>query len=558
MKKIKVGFLLNNLEVDFYILELIEHIKKSDLYFEPVLISGHKKKKSFFDKIKWISKFGILKGVDRIIIIFTLRLIKFIEIFNVKKKYPNYLKKFNLKNLYDLREINVDGIWSKTELYLEFDKKELELLSKENFDCIIRCGSGILKGKVLNLPKFGILSFHHGDNRVNKGGPYGFWEVMKNEPSSGFIIQRLTDQLDDGDILFRGNIMTASNFTENQAKLLEKSNFFLIKVLDKLALTGSLEIEKKIHYNKNILKINNSIILIKYLLKILFPIVLKNIISKYFITYLIFWSVAYKKKDQNHNFFEKIDNFKEIENPKNRFLADPFIFNFKERNIIFVEDYSFKTNKGRISAIEIKSDKEKFLGVVLEEDFHLSFPFVFENDNNVYMIPETSQINEIRLYKCNEFPKNWKLEKILMKGVSAADTMLIKKDLTWFMLTNICSSNIGDHQSELHVFYSDNFLSKDWKPIHQGNPVIFDSNNARNGGMFFLNNKLYRVNQIHGKAHYGKSFGINEVISLDKNIYVEKRVKNIEPNFKKKIIGTHHFNANLDFTVIDYAKKLRQ
>lgn len=558
MKKIKVGFLLNNLEVNFYNLELIEHIKKSDLYFEPVLISGHLKKLSFSDKIKWLSKFSILKAVHRIIIIFTLKLIKFIEIPNVKKKYPNYLKKFNLKNLYDLREINLDGIWSKTGTYLEFDKKGLELLSKENFDCIIRCGSGILRGKILDLPKFGILSFHHGDNRSNRGGPAGFWEVMNNEPSSGFIIQRLTDQLDDGDILFRGNIMTASNYTENQAKLLEKSNIFFIKVLDKLALTGSLEIEKKTYYNENILKINNSIILIKYLLKILVPIILKNIIRKYFITYSTFWNVAYKKKDQNHNFFEKIDNFKEIDNPKNRFFADPFIFNFKERNIIFVEDYSFKTNKGRISAIEIKSDKEEFLGVVLEEDFHLSFPFVFENDNNVYMIPETSQINEIRLYKCSEFPKNWKLEKILMKGVSAVDTMLIKKDLTWFMLTNICSPNIGDHQSELHIFYSDNFLSNDWKPIHQGNPVIFDSNNARNGGMFFLNSKLYRVNQIHGKAHYGKSFGINEVISLDKNIYVEKRVKNIEPNFKKKIIGTHHFNANLDFTVIDYAKKLRQ
>ena len=558
MKKIKVGFLLNNLEVNFYNLELIEHIKKSDLYFEPVLISGHLKKLSFSDKIKWLSKFSILKAVHRIIIIFTLKLIKFIEIPNVKKKYPNYLKKFNLKNLYDLREINLDGIWSKTGTYLEFDKKGLELLSKENFDCIIRCGSGILRGKILDLPKFGILSFHHGDNRSNRGGPAGFWEVMNNEPRSGFIIQRLTDQLDDGDILFRGNIMTASNYTENQAKLLEKSNIFFIKVLDKLALTGSLEIEKKTYYNENILKINNSIILIKYLLKILVPIILKNIIRKYFITYSTFWNVAYKKKDQNHNFFEKIDNFKEIDNPKNRFFADPFIFNFKERNIIFVEDYSFKTNKGRISAIEIKSDKEEFLGVVLEEDFHLSFPFVFENDNNVYMIPETSQINEIRLYKCSEFPKNWKLEKILMKGVSAVDTMLIKKDLTWFMLTNICSPNIGDHQSELHIFYSDNFLSNDWKPIHQGNPVIFDSNNARNGGMFFLNSKLYRVNQIHGKAHYGKSFGINEVISLDKNIYVEKRVKNIEPNFKKKIIGTHHFNANLDFTVIDYAKKLRQ
>ena len=100
------------------------------------------------------------------------------------------------------------------------------------------------------------------------------------------------------------------------------------------------------------------------------------------------------------------------------------------------------------------------------------------------------------------------------------------------MLIIICSSNIGDHQSELHIFYSNNFLSKDQKPIHQGNPVIFDSNNARNGGMFFLNNKLYRVNQIHEK-----SFGINEVISLDQNIYVEKRVKNIDPNFKKKLLA---------------------
>ncbi len=196
------------------------------------------------------------------------------------------------------------------------------------------------------------------------------------------------------------------------------------------------------------------------------------------------------------------------------------------------------------------------MGTILEEDFHLSYPFIFENNNEIYMIPETSQISEIRLYKCYEYPKKWKLEKILMKNISAADTMLIKKDLTWFMLTNICSSNIDDHQSELHIFYSDNFLSEDWKPINQGNPVIFDSNNAINGEVFYLKNKLYRINQIHAKAHYGKSFGINEIISLNKNNYCEKRLKQINPDFKNKIVGTHHFHENSEYSVIDYVRKV--
>ena len=40
------------------------------------------------------------------------------------------------------------------------------------------------KGKILDIFHFGILSFHHGDNRVIRGGPSGFWEVLNNHPSS--------------------------------------------------------------------------------------------------------------------------------------------------------------------------------------------------------------------------------------------------------------------------------------------------------------------------------------------------------------------------------------
>ena len=144
-----------------------------------------------------------------------------------------------------------------------------------------------------------------------------------------------------------------------------------------------------------------------------------------------------------------------------------------------------------------------------------------------------------------------------MSDVSAADTMLIKKQDTWFMLTNICSSGIEDHQSELHIFYSENLKSNTWEPIASGNPVIFDPLKARNGGLFYNNENIYRVNQVHGQADYGKSFSVNEIVLLSKNEYIEKEVSNINANFKNKIISTHHFNANTTLAAVDYSRYQR-
>ena len=69
---------------------------------------------------------------------------------------------------------------------------------------MIRLGSKILKGKILKCSRNGILSLHHGDNQVFRGGPAGFWETYFGINNSGFIIQQLTDKLDAGNVIFRG------------------------------------------------------------------------------------------------------------------------------------------------------------------------------------------------------------------------------------------------------------------------------------------------------------------------------------------------------------------
>jgi len=79
-----------------------------------------------------------------------------------------------------------------------------------------------------------------------------------------------------------------------------------------------------------------------------------------------------------------------LSKPKNSmFSADPFLFNDKngDSNIIF-ENYDYHERKGKISSAII--DKEnKIIHDVIEEDYHLSFPFIFNNNNTIYCIPES-------------------------------------------------------------------------------------------------------------------------------------------------------------------------
>ena len=554
MKKLRVGFLIDNLNPNQYVADLIDYVASNENFDDPVIITGYKIKssKNLIQKLIVLFKKNQFQFINNVFRSFLLKIIEIIETKFVLRKFPNYKTYREDTKFKSYEIINVAGTWSKSNLFLKFTDKDLSLISSYDLDCIIRCGSGILKGEILKLTKFGVISFHHGDNRFYRGGPSGFWEIFNNEPSSGFIIQRLNDELDGGKVLFRGNLMTIDYWLANNAQLLEKSNVFLMRILHDLAINRVLPKHEGIRLNGNKLyKLPSTTILFKYLSTVIFSKILGKIASRLLSPKIKRWSVAYAKHNKHS---KSLSNYIEIKNPKGRYLADPFVFSHKDSNYIFVEDLFIKDNRGRISAIKINGDKYEFLGVVLEEDFHLSFPFIFKDNNEIYMVPESSKNSDIRLYKCLQFPYKWQLEKVLMNNVSAADTMLIKQQDTWFMLTNICSAGLGDHNSELHIYYSESLKSNQWKPIASGNPVIFDSLKARNGGLFFQNETIYRVNQVHEKSQYGKCFNINKVVKISKNEYLEKNISTIRPDFKDKIISTHHYSANTSIAAVDIAR----
>src|SRR4029079_8740558 len=105
-----------------------------------------------------------------------------------------------------------------------FPDDAIEALRGFDLDVAVRLGFRILKGDVLTVPRFGVWSYHHGDNRVYRGGPPAFWEVMDGADATGAILQVLTERVDDGVVLDRTLVATEKlSVTKNRAKLYWKA-----------------------------------------------------------------------------------------------------------------------------------------------------------------------------------------------------------------------------------------------------------------------------------------------------------------------------------------------
>ncbi|MBD1133815.1 hypothetical protein IDH19_00755 [Pelagibacterales bacterium SAG-MED48] len=542
MEKLKIGLLIDDLNLDNFNSEIVSTIKKNDSYKISLIIINKKisKKKKIISIFK---KYSILR-------IFEKMMIKFIFLFE-EKIINNFFEKYEFTkidlNKIDCDKINVNQIISNNGFFYEYSDKDLKIINNHKLDVIIRMGAGILKGKILEINKYGVISYHHGDNNFFRGGPPGFWEVYFKKPSTGFVIQRLNNNLDGGEILFKGSMPTKHFYFQNQSFIFKQSAKYISNVLERIHTKQERIIDNKIYYNR-IFKDPNLIQIANYIIKI-YSLIFFKFMRKIFLK-KDNWNIAFKKGKFNEF---RLEQFKIINSDKG-FLADPFLFKKNNINYIFAEEYSYKKKRGVISCFKLTENKAVSLGTVLEESFHLSFPYIFKFENEILMCPETFEKKEIRLYKCVEFPKKWEFKKTLLKNISATDTLIFYKNDLWWMLTNADQNEI-DYTSELSIFYSkDGPLTDNWIS-HKLNPIYVNPLKARNGGIIYDDRNIYRVNQKIGFNQYGKSFGINRILNIDENSYEEETFSNVKPNFFKNIHGTHHMNNNEDYTVFDFFKR---
>src|SRR5215212_2643258 len=99
-----------------------------------------------------------------------------------------------------------------------FPDEAVEKIRSYDLDVVISHGFRILRGEALRIAKHGGWSYHHGDNRVNRGGPAGFWEVMDASPISGAVLQILSEDLDNGEVISRGWSRTIDRFSVKSSR----------------------------------------------------------------------------------------------------------------------------------------------------------------------------------------------------------------------------------------------------------------------------------------------------------------------------------------------------
>jgi hypothetical protein len=244
-------------------------------------------------------------------------------------------------------------------------------------------------------------------------------------------------------------------------------------------------------------------------------------------------------------------DFKKIAPPKDKFWADPHVTQINGTYYIFVEEYSRHKNKGHISVLELDElGNWKAPVKVLEKDYHLSYPFIFEWNDKFYMVPESRANKTIDLYECTEFPYKWIFKQCLMENVSAVDTTLFHYSNKWWLFTAIAENEAAAPNVELFLFYTDDIFSGEWTP-HPQNPIVSDVKSARPAGSLYIKEgKLFRPSQDCSKT-YGYGFDLNEIEILSETEYCERKTLSVRPNWDKRILATHTFASRGNLTVID-------
>lgn len=235
------------------------------------------------------------------------------------------------------------------------------------------------------------------------------------------------------------------------------------------------------------------------------------------------WSVGIYIGESPFNMIEysrnPIISAKDIKEIPAYFIADPFLVNHYGTMYIFFELLNTKTGKGEIG-VSRSSDYKKwqFLGTVLNENYHISYPMVFEWDENYYMIPETMKDNSIRLYKAIDFPYEWMYVANILEGKQYRDSTIFYHDNIWWLYTTYDDKN-------LYLYYSDDFLNNEWMK-HPASPLV-NGRYARPGGRIIrYNNRIIRFSQDLFPV-YGSRIVAFEVDLLSPEQYNEKMIEPI-------------------------------
>lgn len=251
------------------------------------------------------------------------------------------------------------------------------------------------------------------------------------------------------------------------------------------------------------------------------------------------WEIACKQRSER--------SFDIIKNPLHGWAADPFIFEYNKQSYILAEVWTYSKAKGAIGIYSLEKPEQGWC-IILEEPYHLSYPFIFEHNCKIYLCPECHESKTITLYESIDFPYVWKKLEPLYENIDVVDTTLFQNN------NSIYGFTYEINRKELLLF--ELISDKGFKiSFLKNNPIDTNLETARMAGAILAkNNNFIRVSQDCSKIYGGSLNFIKFQIGGQR--YEEKILKKLGPqdimiNTNKEYIGMHTYNCSEKYEVID-------
>lgn len=426
-----------------------------------------------------------------------------------------------------------------------FLPEDVERIRSYDLDFILRFGFGILKGDVLNGARYGVWSFHHGDEAKYRGGPPGFWEIAKDDPITGVIFQRLTDRLDAGVVLRRGYFKTLNySYARNFNRILMEAADWPAAVAGSIR-AGALDVDviRPSTSNAPVYRAPSNTEMLKY-----FGSLARNIGRRLFErTLRDEWNVGVVRLAPADAIRGGTLSGVRWHPPfEGGWIADPMARAVDGKVQVLVERMRLDTDKGYIAALTFDGTSWDGQRLAIDTHCHASYPYLFSYAGDVYCVPETYEANEVRLYKCVDFPNTWELAGTLLRGIDAVDSTIFEYDGRWWLICT--TADASAHR--LQIFHAPTPLGG-WEP-HARNPVKVDVRSSRPAGPpFWVEGTLYRPAQDSSRT-YGGRIAVNRIDTLTPVDFEEETVAYLEPEREGRYTEALHTLCFAgDYAVVD-------
>lgn len=257
------------------------------------------------------------------------------------------------------------------------------------------------------------------------------------------------------------------------------------------------------------------------------------------------WAIAWREAAGGSLLKMSSAKFRLLQDDGKRFYADPFVLQHHGVSYMFCEEFPFATGKGVISVLSRQTNGAWSAAVpVIEEPYHLSYPFIFEYEDKIWMIPESGENRTVDLYQSVGFPLNWRKHATLLSGIAGYDATLHHGNDGWWMF--VTSRHRQSATSDNLMIYRAHSPMGPWH-AHALNPVMIDSRHSRCAGAIVVEGGRAVRPAQDCSAIYGGAMALCEITALTPDRFEQNVIQRIHA----RKFGVHTYNCGGGLEVCD-------